>query len=264
MYQTRDLILRELARTEKAERALLAKRRKEKPFIPAAALEQKIPTGLQTKLDAAFASAFALIFEKGVGVIEKSYPKNRIVKAQAQQAMEARLLGSRPAVRAAAKAARRSGAANRFFCTASGVGMGTLGMGLPDIPLFTGFLLKSIYQTALHYGCDYDSESEQLFILLVIQGALCRNEMQDYVLPLLNGYVETGRFDSALSLKAEIKITANLLSCALLYPKLLQGIPLIGAVGGMADGVFLEKIDRFAQLKYRQRYLRGLLNPTSE
>lgn len=34
-------------------------------------LEEKIPPKLQGTLDAAFAKAFALIFEKGTGIIER-------------------------------------------------------------------------------------------------------------------------------------------------------------------------------------------------
>lgn len=33
-----------------------------------------------------------------------------------------------------------------------GVGLGLLGIGLPDIPLFTAVILKSVYEIALSYG----------------------------------------------------------------------------------------------------------------
>lgn len=48
----------------------------------------------------------------------------------------------------------------------AGVGMGILGVGLPDIPVFTGMVLKSIYEIALSYGCEYESEGERRFILM--------------------------------------------------------------------------------------------------
>ena len=50
--------------------------------------------------------------------------------------------------------------------------MGVLGIGLPDIPVFTGMILKNIYETALHYGYSYESREEKYFILLLIQGAI--------------------------------------------------------------------------------------------
>ena len=37
-----------------------------------------VPDGLQEKLDAAFAKAFKLIFEKGIGIIEKTYDREGI------------------------------------------------------------------------------------------------------------------------------------------------------------------------------------------
>ena len=43
--------------------------------------------------------------------------------------------------------------------------MGFFGLGLPDIPLFLGVLLKSIYEVALSYGYTYDTQEEQIFIL---------------------------------------------------------------------------------------------------
>lgn len=41
-------------------------------------LEEKIPPKLQKTLDTAFAKAFALIFEKGTGVIEKTYQRTKL------------------------------------------------------------------------------------------------------------------------------------------------------------------------------------------
>ena len=41
-------------------------------------LETKVPDGLQKTLDEAFAKAFGLVFEKGTGIIEKSYKKDEI------------------------------------------------------------------------------------------------------------------------------------------------------------------------------------------
>ena len=57
-----------------------------------------------------------------------------------------------------------------------GVGMGFFGLGLPDIPLFLGVLLKSIYEVALSYGYTYDTQEEQIFILKLIETALSHGE----------------------------------------------------------------------------------------
>lgn len=57
-----------------------------------------------------------------------------------------------------------------------GIGLGVLGIGLPDIPLFTGMVLKSIYETAISYGFPYDTEEEQCYILKLISTALSRGD----------------------------------------------------------------------------------------
>ena len=59
---------------------------------------------------------------------------------------------------------------------AAGIGMGILGVGISDIPVFTGMILKSIYEIAMHYGYSYETEEEQHFILLLIQGAVSQGE----------------------------------------------------------------------------------------
>ena len=43
----------------------------------------------------------------------------------------------------------------------SGIGLGLLGLGLPDIAVLTGLILKSIYEIAVSYGYDYQREEEQ-------------------------------------------------------------------------------------------------------
>ena len=68
--------------------------------------------------------------------------------------------------------ANKAGNSNLLLSGVSGVGMGLLGNGIPDIPVFTGIILKNIYEIAVHYGFDYNSEDEKYFILLLIEAAV--------------------------------------------------------------------------------------------
>lgn len=52
-----------------------------------------------------------------------------------------------------------------------------------------------------------------------------------------------------------IEATASALSKELLYMKFVQGIPLVGAVGGAYDAVCMNRVQRYASSKYRRRYL---------
>ena len=55
-----------------------------------------------------------------------------------------------------------------------------------------------------------------------------------------------------------IQKTASYLSKELLYMKFLQGIPVVGAVGGAYDVVYLKQITEYANLKYERRFLEML------
>ena len=49
--------------------------------------------------------------------------------------------------------------------------------------------------------------------------------------------------------------TADQLADTLLAAKFVQGLPVIGILGGAANPVYYQKIMRYVQLKYRKRYL---------
>ena len=55
-----------------------------------------------------------------------------------------------------------------------------------------------------------------------------------------------------------IQNTAQVLSGELLYMKFLQGIPIVGVVGGAFDLKYMKEITTYAEIKYRKRYYRNL------
>ena len=80
--------------------------------------------------------------------------------------------GSRKELRKLHRQAKQADLINLAMTTVKGIGLGALGIGMPDIVLFLGTLLKGIYETALHYGFDYDSRQEQLLILKMMEASL--------------------------------------------------------------------------------------------
>ena len=72
MNKQQKIMERELSRLYKQERSFLEKRMEKKDSALNRLLAEKVPEKLQGTLDAAFAKAFALVFEKGTAVIEKS------------------------------------------------------------------------------------------------------------------------------------------------------------------------------------------------
>ncbi len=224
-------------------------------------LEKKIPKGLQNTLDIAFAKAFRLVFEKGTGVIEKTYNKADMKKQYQINEYAAKVYGNNKSLKVFSGKAKGTGAGNLILSGAAGVGLGVLGIGLPDIALFTGFMLKGVYEIALNYGFDYEDEEEKKFILLLIRGALSYGEELRSINEELNFYMDYSAFGKDRSLDNSIQGAAGCLSKELLYMKFLQGIPVVGAIGGAYDAVYMKQIMEYAELKYRRRfYLRQKRN----
>lgn len=72
---------KEWQKLEKKENLLLARKTEKRDSRLNQMLQDKIPERLQGTLDAAFAKAFSVIFEKGTGVIEKTYNREEIQKS---------------------------------------------------------------------------------------------------------------------------------------------------------------------------------------
>ena len=248
LFDKRTPLQKEWEKLEVQEQRFLQKRSEKRESILNQKLEEKIPPKLQKTLDTAFAKAFALIFEKGTGVIEKTYQRTKLEQDYQVRQYMADVKQNSKSLRSFSKKARDTGTKNLLLSGVSGIGMGVLGIGLPDIPVFTGMILKNIYETALQYGYSYESREEKYFILLLIRGAVSYGD----TLCEIDGILPEEYQD-----KEQIEQTAGALSKELLYMKFLQGIPVVGAVGGAYDAVYMKRITEYAELKYRHRYLAG-------
>lgn len=243
---------------EKKEARYLMRRREEKTSSALQQkLEEKIPEKLEETLNTAFIKAFDLVFEKGTGLIEKTYNKDQQKTDYQVREYAAGLKESRKTVKAFGRQSQGTRMKNLMISGVEGVGLGLLGIGLPDIPLFTAVILKSVYEIALSYGFEYESEKEQWFILKMIETALKKGEELERNNSLLNAWIDqNGIGETVKGRKGQSKETAAALAEALLYMKFLQGIPVVGVAGGAADTVYLKKITDYAELKYKRRFLR--------
>lgn len=243
---------------EKKEARYLMRRREEKTSSALQQkLEEKIPEKLEETLNTAFIKAFDLVFEKGTGLIEKTYNKDQQKTDYQVREYAAGLKESRKTVKAFGRQSQGTRMKNLMISGVEGVGLGLLGIGLPDIPLFTAVILKSVYEIALSYGFEYESEKEQWFILKMIETALKKGEELERNNSLLNARIDqNGIGETVKGRKEQSKETAAALAEALLYMKFLQGIPVVGVAGGAADTVYLKKITDYAELKYKRRFLR--------
>ena len=245
---------KEWAKLEKQEAAYLMKRTEKTDSKMSQFLEKKVPPNLQNTLDAAFSKAFYAVFEKGTGVIEKTYKKEELQKSYQINEYAAHVRGNRKSLKAFSKKASGAGNVNLLISGVSGIGLGVLGIGIPDIVLFTGLMLKSVYEIALNYGFEYEDEQEKRFVLLLIQGALSYGNDLEEINSEINFYIENNKFHREMVMDNCIKETASCMSGELLYMKFLQGIPIVGAAGGAYDAIYMKQVVKYAELKYRRRF----------
>lgn len=116
--------------------------------------------------------AFSFIFQNGSTIIEHTYRKADLENEYAIRDFAVQRKWGRRKLRQLQSGAWRGNLCNLTMTTLEGVGLGLLGIGMPDIVLFLGTLLKGIYKTALRYGFQYDSPQEQMFILKMMATAL--------------------------------------------------------------------------------------------
>lgn len=228
-------------------------------------LEHLVPDGLQSKLDKAFTKAFQLIFEKGTFIIEKTYNKQKRREDYDISEYAAQVREDRKHVRAFRRRASHCVHINLLISAVEGIVLGLLGIGIPDIPLFVSMTLKSLYEISLSFGYEYDQPEERLFQLKLIREALYHgsdvSEMNDTINTMCQSMCgskqrepeETVRL--GVQLDHEIELTAKALSDETLYAKFLQGMAIVGIVGGMTDVTVLKRITDYAMLKYCRRYL---------
>ncbi|MCI9078962.1 MAG: EcsC family protein [Lachnospiraceae bacterium] len=219
-------------------------------------ISKYVPETLDKTLNTAFCKAFGLIFEKGTGFIEKTYNKEKREQDFKVNEYSADLRNNKSSIKKFGRLAFGSKVLNMAISTAEGVGMGVFGMGIPDIPVFLSVILKSIYETALHFGFGYETEEEQMFILKIIETALCHEDELVSGDMEINDWIKSeGKIPFLTDKKAQIEKTSDLLSKELLYLKFIQGIPVAGIVGGISDVIYQKKITDYAVLKYKRRFL---------
>ena len=244
---------KELEKLRKKETQLQNKKAKQEESFLNHFLETKIPVTLQSKLESAFFCAFKLVFSKGTAVIEKTYNTDKMQQDFDIRSYTADVRQTRKSIKSFQKGSRTS--LNEFLSGASGVTLGAFGIGLPDIPLFISFILKSVYQISLNYGYDYTTDKEKEFILNIINASLLKGDDFQTADMAIDYFIENNQFKTALTEDENIRNVSNILSKELLYTKFLQGIPIVGAVGGSYDYIYIKRLTNYAKLKYYKRFL---------
>lgn len=260
MWTLRDLIKKNLNKLEKKENKILNNKKgvideKLEPLI--SKVESCVPEGLRETLDKAFYNSFKIVFEKGTKVIEISYNKDKIQFKHNVHDFSFRKIKNSRALKKIDRYAQRSKLVNTSISTIEGAGLGFLGMGLPDIPLFTAVILKTIYEISLSYGYLYELNDEKIYILNLINAALTDDETQKKYNSRVDAISHNidNHFIMVYDMDKEILKTSKILSDSMLTSKFVQGIPIVGAVGSIANYRIINKIGKYCSIKYKKRYL---------
>lgn len=255
------IIENQLYKLEKQEQKLLRKNRGLLQRNLGSALDKikgRIPNSLEQKIHTLFEKAFYSVFEKGTPIIEKTYRKDEVKAKYIADNYIYDKLKSRRSLRSIQKPSKKIKKWGRRIAFIEGAGLGFLGIGLPDIPLFLGVLLKGIYEICLSYGFDYTLYEEKLYILKLIRIALVSGDEKRSLnkeLDLFGDEIEMNSWQG--SLEMEIRLTSASLSEELLAAKFIQGLPLIGVVGAIFNREIYKKVTDLAAIKYKKRYLHG-------
>ncbi len=213
-----------------------------------------IPEKAQEVLTTAFARGLDLVLKKGDGLIRHGISESEIQKIFLEQDMQINKkirLGQLHAMGAQARRVRRRGSGAAL---AEGVGLGALGIGLPDIPLFLGVLLRGIYQIALSYGVDVRQDGEQVYLVLLLACAAApERERQDR----LNRLAQT--IEAGMAVEERLQLVqqeaAESLAQGMLAAKFIQGLPIVGVAGGIYNLPLYRRMTGYAALEYQKRYL---------
>lgn len=243
---------KELTKARISETDFLIRRKKQKQSYIDSKIEKYVPEGLAGTLEAAFTKAFEIVFRDGTGIIKKTYGRG------SSDNDDIVMLRNR---------ARAILAKDTVVTAAEGTGLGLAGIGLPDIPVFTAVLLRNIYQLAECYGFDYESKTEQVFILKLIETGLSYGESAEKLNDELNALMEqidNEDYTYYGLISQQIKTASEAVSKEVLYMKFIQTIPVVGAAGGISNLTCLNKVGRFAELKYRKRFIMKTINTQQE
>jgi hypothetical protein len=249
-----NTVQKELNRISRAEERLRKQAHKES-FKWRSDLEKKVPGKVISNLQVVFRKAFEIIFDKGTPLIEKTYKKEEIQKGFLVHDFAIDLEMSPKDLLALKASSELNNLISLSASAVEGISLGALGIGLPDIVLFISLILRGCYETALEHGFDYDSPAEKYFILTVLEGSMLKGDPWDTCNDLVDSMMDRLSAPSEEDFKLQLGHTSDAFAVDMLLAKFIQGIPVVGVIGGLTNPVYYRKILKYVKLKYRKRYL---------
>ena len=230
--------------------------KKEKDFLNSF-IEHKTPEKIQITTEAVFQSAFEFIFEEGIDIIEKTYSKYKLQNKYENNKKEFNLKRNEKALKKFDKSVKTSNNISAFLTGVKSTALGTLGVGLPDIPIFVAEIIRVVYSTALKYGYSYDNENEKIFVLSIIAFALCETSQKQKYSEICDNIAECIETEKniSISLKDMECETSQILSKTVCGTKLIQGVMIAGILSSVGNISIINNVSKSAYLKYKKRFI---------
>lgn len=245
----------QLCRSQQLARRSAMKRAGSSPMD---ALKDKIPDKVREKLEWAFCKGFGAVFEYGDAVIEKTIDsrgeRRRFIARDLSFIMD----GSSSSLSSFESSGLKSDGLNMLLTTVEGVGLGALGVGMPDIVLFVAMLLRGVREAAAQYGRDISSECENMLMLHILEAAMLSGEAwveKDALVEKMLAELDLVP-KSPEEAEAQLERTAAVFATDLLVMKFIQGLPVVGLVGGLSNPFYYRKVLSYVRLKYERAYIR--------
>ena len=223
---------------------------------------EKVPDTLEDTLKKAFSSAFRMAFQAGSTFIDKTYDTDKLKKEYIKKRVVMQTQGDRFAIKKERQQGKMRHLKNLGFTATEGIGLGALGIGLPDIPILIGNLVRICRVTANSYGIDVQRQNEQIYMLMLIRIILLDNaaraELQKEM-DTLSVSIEHGEA-IVLDFDKEVEKTANQLAQGMLFSHFIMGLPIVGMAGGLYNTVIVSRLQQLAEVKYDIRLLERCKN----
>lgn len=223
-----------------------------------AKIEDKIPEKLEDTLNKAFTAAFKMVFQEGKVLIKKTYNEETLKSEYADKRVGVQTKGDRSLIKKLRRPAEKRYFKSLGVAATEGVGLGLLGIGLPDIPILIGNMIRTCTVSAQSHGLDTDRKDEQVYMLMMIRLAAMPVEERAAVnrqLEILGDAIDSGK-EIFLDLEAEMKETSERLSMTLLFSRFVMGLPVVGVAGGLYNPVIVSQLHQLAEVKYESRLLK--------
>ncbi len=221
-------------------------------------INEKTPDKIQDTLHSTISKAFGTIFVKGTPLIEKSYNKSNLDFSNKMNVYALEIAPNKKNLKKFSKQAKGTSNKNVIVSGTKSIGLGALGIGMPDIPVFIYMILKGIYEISATYGYDYELDYKRYFILQIIKVVFSYNDQKLDNIEQLNDFVYLNIMPVEYSEQDKIDEISLLIANDLIYSKFIQGIPIVGVVGGALDLAFTKLVLDYANIKYQQRFLYNL------